>query len=393
MRISFVDIICDPARPGATGLSDVVWDMAGRLARLGEDVHVVAPYRASTFPDPAVQVHTFPLPPINYRNIAGHLLLALSAYRRLRGLGQLDVVHVPEYLTAAVLGTLLKDTPVVLTEPGNIYQRVARGNPYDPVTTLVYKLAARRAAATCARLIATSDEMAWWWQRTGFRPERISRVSLGIDTALFARLPDARAALGWPADPPVLLFAARLSRENGLDITLRALARLREQGTPAQLHVLGDGPERGSLEALASALGIGDQVTWHGWVDLKELPRYYSAADIFVFSGLSGGSPRVVLQAMGCGAPVVGSAIGGIVDHVDHGRTGLLFAPGSSRELAEQLGRLLVDPHLGERLGQAAAAYARQNVDWDRLVEQVRDVYRTVVRGKEVQAPAGGQAH
>lgn len=385
MRVAFFDYVGNPARPGTTGLSDEVWDVARRLARLGEDVHVVAPYTTDDVPDRTVRVHRFPIPQPGYRNLLGHLLIILAGCRRLRELGPWDVIHTPEYTSSAVITALLPGTPLVFTEPGNIFERVARGNPYDPITTLAYKLAARRTAATCAQMIATSAEMAHWWRRTGVAQERISRVPLGIDTTLFQRVPGARARLGWTDEEPAVLYAARLSRENGVDVALRAMARLRERGVPAQFHVLGSGPERARLAALAASLGMADKTVWHGWVDLGTLPLYYSAADVFVFSGHSGGTPRVLLQAMSCGAPVIASAIGGIVDHVEHGRTGLLFPAGDYERLATALEQLS-QPGVLRRLGEAGRAYTRQVVDWDLLVARIReDVYPRAIAHKRAE--------
>ncbi len=386
MRIAFVDYVCDPARPATTGLSDVVWDMAGRLARLGEEVHVIAPYTTDGVPERAVHVHRFPIPPVGYRNILGHLLIVAVACRRLRSVGPVDVVHVPEYLSAAVLSSVLRHTPVVLTEPGNIYQRVAHGNPYDPVTTIVFKLAARRAAARCARLVATSADLERWWRLTGFSPERVCRVPLGIDTRVFRRVSRARQSLGLRSDARVVLFAARLSRDNGADVALRAIARLRQRIAGLAFHVLGDGPERQSLALLARSLSVDDLTTWHGWVEFSRLPQFYSAADAFVFSGFSGGTPRVLLQAMGCGAPVVASSIGGIVDHVQHGRNGFLFPAGSHNDLADALEVLLSRPETSRRLGRAAVRYARASLDWDVLVERLRaEVYRPAILDRQIR--------
>lgn len=392
MRIAFVDYVCDPARPGRTGLSDLVWDMASRLARLGDDVHVVAPYTVPTVPEPAVVVHRVPLPPIGYRNIAGHLLIIRRAARVVRALGPLDVVHVPEYLSAAVLSAALPQARVVLTEPGNVYERVRHGNPYDPLVTAVYKLAARRAARRCARLVATSDEMARWWLATGFSADRIVRVPLGIDRRHFRRVLDAQARLRMAPTERPILFAARLSRENGADLALEALARVRRRHGDAHLHILGDGPERGRLVRLSRRPGIADAVTWHGWVDFLALPVHYSAADVFVFPGYSGGTPRVLLQAMACGAPVVASAIGGIVDHVAHRQNGLLIPPGSSRALAEGICSLLDRPDEATRLGHEAARYAHTAVDWDVLVRRIREeVYAPLVEARAVPDGRGGR--
>lgn len=380
MNVAFVDIALDPARPGASGLSDLVWDMAPRLAALGDTVRVVGPYAAA--PDRCVSVRPFAIPPLGYRNIAGVLWLALRAHRALLALDGLDVIHTPEYVTGAVIGALNRRTPVVFTEPGNIYERVARGNPYDFITTQVYKAAARVASARAAGLIATSAWMGDWWRRTGLPPARVSLIPLGIDTTLFRPIPAARAALGWPADRPVVLFAARLSVENGLDVALRARARLKD--TAFDLHVLGAGPEEPRYRELAAELSPGRRVYWHGWVDYRQLPACYSAADVFVFSGHSGGTPRVLLQAMGCGCPVVASAIGGITDHVrdgrvDDGSNGLLFPAGDDAALADALARLLADAPLRRALGRSAAAYARAAVDWDVLIPRVRDVYRRAI--------------
>jgi len=187
--------------------------------------------------------------------------------------------------------------------------------------------------------------------------------------------------LGLDAEAPLVLYAARLSRENGVDTALESLARVLRRLPSVQLHVLGDGPERDRLRQLASDLGVADQVTWHGWVDLRLLPAYYSAADVFPFSGASGGTPRVLIQAMACGAAVIASAIGGIVDHIEPEATGLLVPPGDSDALAMAMERLLRDHLLRSRLGQAAADYAHDNLDWDVLVRRLRsEVYQQVAR-------------
>jgi D-inositol-3-phosphate glycosyltransferase len=386
VRVAFVDYVCDPAKPGKTGLSDLVWDMASRLAHLGDDVHVVAPYMVDTVPDPMVHVHRFELPPIGYRNIIGHLLIILRACRELRRLGKLDVIHTPEYTSGAVISSFYRIAPVVFTEPGNIYDRIANGNPYDRITTLVYKAAARLIARNCAHCFATSDWMKGWWQWTGVTPDRISLIPLGVDTTVFRPIRDARARLGIDNKSPIVLYAARLSRENGADVTLRAVARLRQTIPGLQLHVLGDGPEKVALQRLASQLEIANSTLWHGWVDFHDLPVYYSAADVLAFSGFSGGTPRVLLQAMACGTPAVASAIGGIVDHVRHGQTGLLFRAGRVEEMAIHIESLLADPRMARQLGQAGKAYVHSQVAWNVLVPRIREIYGEVSRQTGVQA-------
>ena len=386
MKIAFVDYVCDPEKPGRTGLSDLVWDMASHLAQLGEETHVVAPYASeAVVPAPAVHVHRFRLPPIGYRNIVGHILIILRAYQTLKQIGPVDIIHAPEYVSSAVIASLSR-TPLVFTEPGNIYERLQNGNPYDWLTTQVYKLAARITARNCAHCIATSDLMKGWWQWTGVTPDRITLIPLGIDPHLFQPVPGAKEALGVPTDRPSLVYAARLSPENGLDVTLRALPLLKKDYPQVHLHILGDGPKQRSFRQLAEDLGLGGNITWHGWVDLRQLPLYYSAADIFIFSGFSGGTPRVMLQAMACGAPVVASAIGGIVDHIQPRETGLLFAAGHAEVLAAQVKALLCDPSLAHRLGEAGQAYVHSELAWDVLTRRIRAIYTNVKHTDETSA-------
>jgi glycosyltransferase involved in cell wall biosynthesis len=379
MRIAFVDYVLDPAKPGLTGLSDLVWDIAARLVDREDEVHVVGPYTTSNVPDQRVKVHRFAIPPIGYRNIAGHLLIVLRAYREVMRIGGIDVIHTPEYVSSAIIASFSRQIPVIFTEPGNIYERIERGNPYDFVTTQVYKAAARVTAAKAAHLIATSEWMKGWWQRTGVPHSRMTIISLGIDSSVFRPVAEAREKLGLSTKRKIILYAARLSRENGLDITLRACAEMKAMVPDFELHVLGEGPEKERYQQLASELGIGRQTVWHGWVDFQQLPAYYSAADVFVFSGSSGGTPRVMLQAMACGCPVVASEIGGITDHVQDGLTGLLFPAGDAKYLADRLAHLLSCDALRRTLGNAGAEYARANVDWNVLIPKIRAVYHQAV--------------
>lgn len=375
MRVAFIDYVLDPTKPGKTGLSDLVWDIAPRLVDYGDEVHVIGPYTTDANPDSRVNVHRFKLPPIGYRNIVGHLWIVLRAYRELMNIDGIEVVHTPEYTSSAVITSFNRTLPLVFTEPGNIYERIERGNPYDFITTQVYKVAARTTARNAAHLIATSEWMKVWWHRTGVPLSRITIIPLGIDSSVFRPIPHAKEALSISNQRKMVLYAARLSRENGLDITLRALAGLGEALSDWELHVLGEGPEKPRFQQLARELGIDRRVVWHGWIDFHQLPTYYSAADVFVFSGSSGGTPRVMLQAMACGCPVVASNIGGIVDHVSEGQTGFLFPSQDAKRMAGQINQLLEDDALRHQMGGAAAVYARTNVDWDVLIPQIRETY------------------
>lgn len=387
MKIGFIDFVLDRNLPvGTSGLSEVVWCLAAPLAELGHEVHVAGPYNTDVVPSRAVHVHRFELPPIGYRNIVGHALIVKRAIETLRRYGPFDVVHAPDYLSTALHTWLNPATPVVLTEPGNIYERIANGNPYDRVTTQVYKWAARTTGRRAARIVATSDEMAVWWNRCGASYARIVRIPLGVDLKDFVPVADARAHLGWNPEQQHILFVARLSPETGAAYLLGALPRIHDQFPAAHVHIVGSGPSEQQLRHIARDLKIEPSMTWHGWLQLSELPRVYAAADVMVFPGTSGGTPRVMLQAMACETPVVGSAIGGITDHIEHERTGLLVPARDEHALTEAVCRVLHDPTAAHTRAARARAYVA-TLGWPTIAARVhREVYQPLVAERTAQA-------
>lgn len=376
MKIAFIDFVFDQNAPiGTTGLSEVVWCMAGPLADLGNEVHVIAPYKHSDYPTKDVQVHRFELPMINYRNIVGHILIVKRAIDVLRAYGPFDVVHAPEYLSTALLCRLYPEAPTVLTEPGNIFERIANGNPYDMITTQVFKWAATTSSKRCARIIATSAEMADWWRRSGADEKRIAHIALGVDLEGFAPILGARATLAWDAQELHVLFVARLSIETGADYLLRALPSIVQAFPNVRLHVVGSGSFEQKLYQIANSLGLNGRVSWYGWVPLRDLAKYYSAADVMVFPGTSGGTPRVMLQAMACGTPFVGSAIGGIVDHIIHNHTGWLVPPRDVQALAQAVIDVLSNKEQTHAIAAMAQTYVH-SLHWRKIARHVyEDVY------------------
>ncbi len=383
MKIGFIDYVFDHKAPiGTNGLSEVVWNLAGPLAKLGCEVHVAGPYERTDYPSEGVQVHPYKIPKIWLRNIVGHNLIVRRGIKTLQRYGPFAVYHAPEYLSTALLTFFGKGTPVVLTEPGNIYERIANGNPYDPITTQVFKLAANRTAHSAARVIATSDIMQEWWQRTGTAPARIARIPLGVDLGMFEPVAGAKSQLGWSDTQQHLLFTARLSVETGAQYLLEALPEVLAKFPQVYLHLVGSGVAEDSLRQQAVDLKINESITWHGWLNLEELPLYYSAADVMVFPGTSGGTPRVMLQAMACGTPFVGAAIGGIVDHITPER-GWLVLPRDTKALATAIVEVLSNPQLARQKAEQGIAYV-QTLSWAKVAERVlNEVYCPLIADRE----------
>jgi glycosyltransferase involved in cell wall biosynthesis len=379
VRIVLFDFFFEPGQPGRSGLSDLVWSWAEHLVTLGDEVHIVAPYPEHSQLPAGVLVHRFPVPPIGYRNILGHVLIALRGWQEVRRIARPAVVHAPEYLSTGVFSFLPATWPLVLTTPGNIFERINNVNHADWITTQVYKAAALASARRCACIIATSAEMAKWWQFSGADPSKIVQIPLGVDTSRFDRVPRAKAQLGWTR--PAVLFAGRLQAENGAANVIRAMALVAKRVPNAMLHMVGTGPDEPMLRRLAASLGLSAMIQWHGRVPLSDLPAMYSAADVFVLPRLSRVTPRALLEAMACGSPVVTSALGGMAEFVEDGRTGWAVDPRSPTVIADRVVDVLENPGLTASIGAAARCFVRDELAWPVIVGRVRnEVYGRLVR-------------
>lgn len=153
------------------------------------------------------------------------------------------------------------------------------------------------------------------------------------------------------AAAPVIGFVGRLVDQKGCEFLVRAIPHVLESHSEAKFQIVGDGPERGRLEALGSELGIGSALEFTGY-DPKPERRMRQMAVLAVPS-LYEPLGMVALEAMACGIPVVAAAVGGLPEAVEDGRTGLLVPPADARALAAALVRVLDSPELRASMGAA----------------------------------------
>ncbi len=181
----------------------------------------------------------------------------------------------------------------------------------------------------------------------GVSLEKLIVNPYGVDLMRFA--PNRLADHGKPR----ILFVGRVGIRKGVPELLRAFAEIRDH---AELHLVG--PVEAGMRQIMAGLPM-DGVTVSGPVDASRLPEIYNAADIFCLPSLEEGFPLVMLQAMACGLPVIGTAATGISDLVDNGRQGLIIPDGDDKALAGALSELAADPARRREM----AAYARARVE------------------------------
>ncbi len=219
-------------------------------------------------------------------------------------------------------------------------------------------------------------------QKLGVDAERIHVVFNGTELEHFALSQEEQQRLqSWRqqhgiGDGPLLVTAARLVRRKGIDTVIEALPSLARSIPDVQYAVVGSGPERENLERLSQDLGVQGRVTFLGRLPERDLVMAYHACDVFVMPARYEhpsveGFGLVFREANACGKPVVGARTGGIVDAIEHGRTGLLVEPDAPEELSKALGRLLQDPDYANRLGSQGRALVEREGTWAHAAEQM----------------------
>lgn len=190
-------------------------------------------------------------------------------------------------------------------------------------------------------------------------PEEQRKVHLvyhGIDLSAFPP-----AALAEPAqDLPLILSVGRLVPKKGMTDLIEACRLLRDRGVPFRCAIVGQGPLRNDLEQRVGELQLGNEVQFLGAMAHDRLIRFYGEASMFALAchvtedGDRDGIPNVIVEAMATGLAVVSTQVSGIPELVDHGRNGILVPPRDPAGMADALQRLIEQPALRNRIGQAA---------------------------------------
>ncbi len=210
---------------------------------------------------------------------------------------------------------------------------------------------------------------------------RLTHITPAVNTSLFRPDPagELRQQLGLTQF--TIVFAGRFVPEKGVDLALLAL---RDFDAPFHLVLIGAGPAERAWRALASKLGIADRVLWPGPVSHTEMPRYLNAADILLLPSRT--TPlwkeqfgRVLLEAMACGKPVLGSTSGEIPSVI--GDAGVVFAEGDVADLASKLRRLSRDRALSGSLGTKGRIRAETVFSPEHIASRYLETFSFVLRG------------
>jgi glycosyltransferase involved in cell wall biosynthesis len=236
---------------------------------------------------------------------------------------------------------------------------------------------------TCPGAIAGNQDAARVLRRKGYTGDVRVIPQFGVDPAIFA------PGSAHDGDRSLRIgYAGGVIPEKGIDLLLRACAALRGDW---RLMLVGSGDAENELRRLAHTLGIDDRVDLGKRLSSGEMPDFYRSIDVLVLPSRSRPNwkeqfGRVLIEAMSCGTPVIGSACGEIPNVI--GDAGLIFPEEDVETLRDHLQRLLDDPIERQRLGQAGRCRVLAHYTMSRIAAETVDLYRSLIPSPQSPIPS-----
>jgi len=374
-----VAIFSDSALPILNGVSVSIDLLVRGLRDQGHSVHIFTAahfrYRdpdPNTYRFPAVETPWTKNYPLAFPPFYG----MLHKFRR----HTFDIIHSHTPFTIGFVGLRWAEShgiPIVSTYH-TLYDRYAHYIPFFPRRYLRFKIAKHTSFYynSVDHVLTPSDASKRWLLRHSVDTP-ITVIPTGAPDRQMLDRSEIRQSLKISPEHKVLLYVGRIALEKNLGVLLEAAAKVMRSDPAVRLWLVGDGPHRQACVERARALGIGDRVTFAGFVPRSEVDRYYAAADLFVFSSVTETQGLVVQEAMTYGLPTVALVGGGASDSIVDDVNGYAVK-GDAKGLSEAIDLVLHDEAVYSRLSKGAQSTVRQYTA-SGMAERVVDVYRSVI--------------
>jgi D-inositol-3-phosphate glycosyltransferase len=399
MRIALVAArhvipVCDDGT-GEAGEDVQLRELSRRLADEGHEVSVYVPAPGDSVPgdgpgrsrQPGVQLEYVPTAarPAT-ESVLSDILSEVPAFSgplRARWLkDRPDVVHAMHWTSGLAALAAARDLQIPVIQSFQSLGVAERRYRVIPQAADSERIRLEPAIGrTASAVLAGSSEVQSDLTRLGVPRRCITVVPCGVDTTVFA--PEGPVAARGERARLVTVTGLREHDLGALTTLLRALAKV-----PGTELVIAGGPERDELGShpvrrrlgmLADSLGVAGQVEFTGQLGRSALPPLLRSADLFVTASEYDPSGMTCVQAMACGVPVVAPAIGGQLDAVVDGTTGLLVPAGNPALLGHKIRQLLGHPMLRDAFSVAAADRAVHRYSWDRIAQETLSAYDSAV--------------
>lgn len=301
--------------------------------------------------------------------------------------GGYDIIHC-HGARGNMMGALLRKPtglPVVSTVHSD-YRLDYLGRPLAKYTYGIVNTAALRLLDY---RIGVSDATTDMLISRGFDPNRMFTIYNGLDFTPRKPAMDRKEylrslGLTWDGDCVIIGITARLNPVKDIPTLIRGFARAHESCPHLRLLIAGDGEEMGKLKALATELGVTEEVCFAGWI--TDTDSFYNALDINSLTSLSETFSYSLTEGARFHLPTVASRVGGVPYLIDHGVHGLLFEAGNYEALADHFTTLAKDAELRRHLGDRLYQRAKADFSLESTLERQLDIYRSILRRKERKA-------
>ncbi len=371
------------------GIARVVNDLSKRLIKDGHDVTVVT-YKEGNVPyyelDKGVKVYRVDNFMINASNFIDWVMqlnfnMIAKASEIIQKEGEFDVIHAHDWLVAYAAKTLKHSYNIPLvstihaTEAGRNSGIRDSQQKYinDTEWMLTYE---------STEVIVNSNYMKGELQRLfGLPFEKINVVPNGVDLLLYSGVDrDYEFRRRYAMDnEKIILFVGRLVYEKGVQHLIAAMPKILNGYHDAKLVIAGKGGMMDELKQEANALDLGDKVYFTGYINGKDVPKLYKAADVAVFPSTYEPFGIVVLEAMLSERPIVVSDIGGLNEIVQHRENGMKCYAGNANSIADSILELLYNPELCANLTKKAKAKVRNEYNWNKIAQDTHFIYQKAI--------------
>ena len=333
------------------------------------------------------------IPKLGVYNVLGDFFHELDRFR-VREVSHYDLVH-SHYWLSGVLGGYVQEhwgIPHLITfHTLGAVKNDIEGVEHEPERRILNE---KQLIKSCNCIIASTktekEQLVHFYEAS---PNLIRVIPCGINTDLFYPFDKlkSRQRLEFCQNGPLLLFVGRFVPSKGLDRLLEAITLLKNN-PPVRLMIVG-GEDLESTDArkfrkLAKELGIQNQVSFQGRIEQRELPIYYSAADVLVVPSRYESFGLVALESLACGTPVVSTRVGAMESILQEGRTGHLVNSNTTQSLAEGIKSFA---SVSQNLSGDAMRTSVQGFRWENVATALMDAYENTLMGF-VEEPHAAEA-
>lgn len=204
-------------------------------------------------------------------------------------------------------------------------------------------------------------------------------IPMGVDLNIFQPFKNVEVNNNY-VKKPCIMTVGRLDKKKGINYLIDAMPKVIHKFPDVKLVIVGEGPEKDNLINQIKMLSLEGNIYMAGAVQNKELPKYYNRADLFVLPSLEEGLGVVLLEAMACGTPVIGSDVGGIPDVIIDGKNGFLFKPRDSGDITEKILDCLSNETLLRNFSISGLSIVAEKFCWTAIAEKFSDEYMVLER-------------